>query len=115
MYIFRFDYTTYSQAFENIEKFLKPNGRLIQQCPLSKAFFGAFLELSKDEMFAPYMTNVNDFTPNFHFSGDPVMTFREGIEASNLVVEYISLRDEAFTYENELIFKSNIKQTEQSD
>lgn len=72
---------------------------------LSPSFFGVFLELSQDERFAPYMTNVNDFIPSYHFEEDPISAVSENIEAVNLKLEHIFLKSITFEFKSEQILK----------
>lgn len=72
---------------------------------LVPSFFDVFLELSLDERFAPYMTNVNDFIPLYHFDEDPLAAVSENIKAANLKLEHISLKSISFEFKSEQVLK----------
>lgn len=94
---------SHSQAFTNIEKFLKPKCRSIVHCATSSSFFGVFVELSKDERFAPYMTNVYDHLPDYHFAEDQMKAFSKNVEAANLELEHINLKECTHEYQDQKV------------
>lgn len=88
---------------------MKPGGKLFIHCSVAPAHYGIYRELAKDERFAPFMKNVKDVTPSYHFAVDPVEAFRQNICASGMKIEHISVRTVEFKYQDESVFECESK------